>query len=145
MSDKMISTEPATGNQIWRGKVGDVEQAMERALAAKTAWARESTARRMELLRRFANEVLKHADPFAELIARETGKSVNVRRVLNILMNFMIGSHWVGCVWWAIGTRLQCRPLSPSSTFFFFFSLALHDLLFFSGNISSAGDTYMSM
>ena len=74
MSDKMISTEPATGNQIWRGKVGDVEQAMERALAAKTAWARESTARRMELLRRFANEVLKHADPFAELIARETGK-----------------------------------------------------------------------
>ena len=38
-------------------------------------------------------------------IARETGKSVNVRRVLNILMNFMIGSHWVGCVWWAIGTR----------------------------------------
>lgn len=74
MSDKMISTEPATGNQIWRGKVGNVEQAMERALAAKTAWARESTARRMELLRRFANEVLKHADPFAELIARETGK-----------------------------------------------------------------------
>ena len=50
-------------------------------------------------------------------IARETGKSVNVRRVLNILMNFMIGSHWVGCVWWAIGTRVQCRPLSPSSTF----------------------------
>ncbi len=74
MSDKMISTEPATGNQIWRGKVGNVEQAMERALAAKTGWARESTARRMELLRRFANEVLKHAGPFAELIARETGK-----------------------------------------------------------------------
>ncbi len=70
----MISTEPATGNQIWRGKVGNVEQAIERALAAKTGWARESTARRMELLRRFANEVLKHADPFAELIARETGK-----------------------------------------------------------------------
>ncbi|MCA0977066.1 succinylglutamate-semialdehyde dehydrogenase [Qipengyuania flava] len=74
MSDMMISTEPATGNQIWRGKVGNVDRAMERALSAKTGWARESTARRMELVRRFANEVLKHADPFAELIARETGK-----------------------------------------------------------------------
>ena len=70
----MISTEPATGNQIWRGKVGNVDRAMDRAVSAKTGWARESTARRMELVRRFANEVLKHADPFAELIARETGK-----------------------------------------------------------------------
>ena len=70
----MISTEPATGNQIWRGKVGNVDRAMDRAVSAKAGWARESTARRMELVRRFANEVLKHADPFAELIARETGK-----------------------------------------------------------------------
>ena len=70
----MISTEPATGNQIWRGRVGNVDRVMERALEAKTGWARESAARRMELLRRFANQVLKHAEPFAELIARETGK-----------------------------------------------------------------------
>lgn len=70
----MISTEPATGNQIWRGKVGNVDEAMERALAAKRAWAAEPLARRMELLRRFANQVLKHAEPFAELITRETGK-----------------------------------------------------------------------
>ena len=74
MPDKMISTEPATGNQIWRGKVGNVDEALERAHAAKRAWATESVARRMELMRRFANQVLKHAEPFAELIARETGK-----------------------------------------------------------------------
>ncbi|WP_345719876.1 succinylglutamate-semialdehyde dehydrogenase [Qipengyuania sphaerica] len=74
MSDKMISTEPATGDQIWRGKVGNVDQAMERALAAKAGWAQEAPARRMEFMRRFANQVLKHAEPFAELIARETGK-----------------------------------------------------------------------
>ncbi len=70
----MISTEPATGNQIWRGKVGNVDETLERAVAAKRAWASESVARRMELMRRFANQVLKHAEPFAELIARETGK-----------------------------------------------------------------------
>ncbi|EDL49026.1 aldehyde dehydrogenase [Erythrobacter sp. SD-21] len=70
----MISTEPATGNQIWRGKVGNIDKVMERALAAKRDWARQSPAVRMELMRRFANQVLKHAEPFAELIARETGK-----------------------------------------------------------------------
>ncbi len=70
----MISTEPATGNQIWRGKVGNVDDALARALAAKRAWATESVSRRMEFMRRFANQVLKHAEPFAELIARETGK-----------------------------------------------------------------------
>ncbi|QZD89165.1 succinylglutamate-semialdehyde dehydrogenase [Qipengyuania aurantiaca] len=74
MSDKMISTEPATGNQIWRGKVGNIDKVMERALAAKRDWARQSAAVRMEFMRRFANQVLKHAEPFAELIARETGK-----------------------------------------------------------------------
>ena len=70
----MISTEPATGDQIWRGKVGNVDDAMERARAAKRGWASESVAKRMEFMRRFANQVLKHAEPFAELIARETGK-----------------------------------------------------------------------
>ena len=70
----MISTEPATGDQIWRGKVGNVDDAMERALAAKRGWASEPVSKRMEFMRRFANQVLKHAEPFAELIARETGK-----------------------------------------------------------------------
>ncbi|MBL4858245.1 MAG: aldehyde dehydrogenase family protein, partial [Erythrobacter sp.] len=70
----MISTEPATGNQIWRGKVGNVDEVLERAVAAKRGWATESVARRIEFVRRFANQVLKHAEPFAELIARETGK-----------------------------------------------------------------------
>lgn len=74
MSDKLISTEPATGDQIWRGKVGNVDNAMERALAAKRGWASESVSKRMEFMRRFANQVLKHTEAFAELIARETGK-----------------------------------------------------------------------
>lgn len=74
MSQEIISTEPATGKEFWQGKVGDVDQAVERAHAARRDWARQPVARRMELLRRFANEVRKQADPFAELIARESGK-----------------------------------------------------------------------
>lgn len=70
----MISTEPATGKELWRGAPGNVEQAMEIAVAAKTDWARQPVGQRVELVRRFANEVRKELDAFAELIARETGK-----------------------------------------------------------------------
>ncbi|QZD87831.1 succinylglutamate-semialdehyde dehydrogenase [Qipengyuania psychrotolerans] len=70
----MISTEPATGKELWRGAPGNVEQAMEIAVAAKTDWARQPVGQRVELMRRFANEVRKELDAFAELIARETGK-----------------------------------------------------------------------
>ncbi|WP_345719140.1 succinylglutamate-semialdehyde dehydrogenase [Qipengyuania psychrotolerans] len=72
--DDMISTEPATGKELWRGAPGNVEQAMEIAVAAKTDWARQPVGQRVELMRRFANEVRKELDAFAELIARETGK-----------------------------------------------------------------------
>lgn len=75
MSDKLIiSTEPATGAELWRGKVGNVDEAVERARRAWPAWAAQPLATRIELVRRFANEVRKEQDKFAELIARETGK-----------------------------------------------------------------------
>ena len=74
MSEEMISFEPATGQECWRGRTTDVEQAIERANLAKRDWASQPVGRRIELLRRFANEVRKQAEPFAELIARETGK-----------------------------------------------------------------------
>ncbi|WP_133365468.1 succinylglutamate-semialdehyde dehydrogenase [Qipengyuania sediminis] len=74
MADHIISHEPATGAELWRGRIGDVGEAVERARAAAPAWAREPHTRRIELVRRFANQVRKQAEPFAELIARETGK-----------------------------------------------------------------------
>ena len=75
MSENLIiSTEPATGTELWRGKVGDVDAAVERARRAWPAWAAHPLATRIELVRRFANEVRKEQDKFAELIARETGK-----------------------------------------------------------------------
>ncbi len=70
----IVSIEPATGNEVWRGESGDVEFAVGTARSAWFEWAAEPLAVRMELMRRFANEVRKQAEPFAELIARETGK-----------------------------------------------------------------------
>jgi succinylglutamic semialdehyde dehydrogenase len=70
----IISNEPATGAELWRGVVGNVDEAVERARMAWPAWAALPLAQRIELVRRFANEVRKAQDAFAELIARETGK-----------------------------------------------------------------------
>lgn len=71
---EIVSYEPATGAELWRGPVGDVDEAVHRARRAWPAWAAQSLSTRMELTRRFANEVRKEADKFATLIARETGK-----------------------------------------------------------------------
>jgi len=70
----IISTEPATGAELWRGNVGDVDATVDRARRAWPAWAAQPLATRVELVRRFANEVRKEHDNFAALIARETGK-----------------------------------------------------------------------
>lgn len=71
---EIISFEPATGAELWRGKVGDVDATVERARKAWPGWAARPLANRIELCRRFANEVLRSQDKFAELIARENGK-----------------------------------------------------------------------
>jgi len=70
----VISTEPATGAELWRGNAGDVDATVDRARRAWPAWAAQPLATRIELVRRFANEARKEQDKFAELIARETGK-----------------------------------------------------------------------
>ncbi|MFB0610909.1 succinylglutamate-semialdehyde dehydrogenase [Aurantiacibacter poecillastricola] len=71
---EIISYEPASGAELWRGKHGDVDSLVDRARRAWPAWAAEPLTKRIELVRRFANEVRKDQDNFAELIARETGK-----------------------------------------------------------------------
>ena len=71
---EIISFEPATGVELWRGRSSDVEDVIGRARRAWPGWAALPLANRIELVRRFANEVRKEADKFAELIARETGK-----------------------------------------------------------------------
>ena len=75
MSDKLlISHDPATGKEVWRGKLGDVDETVSRARRAWPAWAAQPLNTRIELIRRFANEVRKESEQLAELISRETGK-----------------------------------------------------------------------
>lgn len=72
----IVSYEPATGQEIWSGEPGDVDETVARARRAWAAWAIQPLATRVELMRRFANEVRKQADTLTELISRETGKPI---------------------------------------------------------------------
>ena len=72
----LVSADPATGVEIWSGKIGDAAAEVAAARAAFPAWAAHSVAYRIEAVRRFANVVRKKEAEFAELIARETGKPV---------------------------------------------------------------------
>ena len=74
MNGKIVSTEPATGAEVWSGPVGDAAAEVAAARAAWPEWAAHSVTYRMEALRRFANVVRSKEGEFAELIARETGK-----------------------------------------------------------------------
>lgn len=72
--NEIISYDPSTGEELWRGKVGDVDATVDRARRAWPEWAAKPLAYRIEACRRFANEVRSVSDKMAELIARETGK-----------------------------------------------------------------------
>ena len=71
---ELVSFEPATGAELWRGEHGDVDAIVGRARQAWPAWASISVSARIERVRAFANEVRRAHEEFAELIARETGK-----------------------------------------------------------------------
>lgn len=70
----LISTDPATGAQVWSGDIGDAAAEVAVARAAWPGWASHSHAYRIEALRRFANVVRKKEGEFAGIISRETGK-----------------------------------------------------------------------
>ena len=69
-----ISYEPATGAELWRSDASDIDACVAAARSAWPEWASQPLANRIELLRRYANEVRAAGDELAELIARETGK-----------------------------------------------------------------------
>jgi len=74
MSKTLVSTEPATGAELWSGEPGDAAKEVAAARAAQPAWADHSVTYRTEALRRFANVVRAREGEFADLISRETGK-----------------------------------------------------------------------
>src|SRR5688500_11108586 len=72
--ETLVSSNPATGEEIWSGEVGDPAAEVAAARAAAGPWAAHSLAYRSEAVRRFANVVRKREEEFATLISRETGK-----------------------------------------------------------------------
>jgi succinylglutamic semialdehyde dehydrogenase len=70
----LISYEPSSGEELWRGPRGDVDSAVSTARRAWPAWAARPLTERIALLRAFTNEVRRQADTLAEMIAREVGK-----------------------------------------------------------------------
>ncbi len=70
----LISHEPASGEELWRGPYGDVDAAVSAARRAWAAWAALPLGNRIEVLRAFSNTVRRDGEVLSELIARETGK-----------------------------------------------------------------------
>ena len=68
------STDPMTGDVLWQGEDADVDAAVAAARAAQGAWALRPLAERIAVAERYAEVVKAHADAFATMIARETGK-----------------------------------------------------------------------
>ena len=74
MSGEIVSFEPATGNELWRGNISNVDDEVMAARGAWAEWAAKPLTFRVETLRRFADRVKAEGDRLADLIARETGK-----------------------------------------------------------------------
>ena len=71
---ELISFEPATGAELWRGRTSDVDIEVAKARSAWPNWAAASLSERIERVRSFANRVRADLEQFADVIARETGK-----------------------------------------------------------------------
>ena len=74
MPNALISTDPATGAEVWHGEIGDPAAEVAAARDAFPTWAAHSLSFRAETMRRFANVVRAREEELAELISRETGK-----------------------------------------------------------------------
>ena len=72
--EELISIEPATGAELWRGAISDVDQEVLTARNGWAQWAANSLTFRIETMRRFVNIVNARSEELADLIARETGK-----------------------------------------------------------------------
>lgn len=74
---ELVSTDPSTGEVVWRGPVAsleDVNRAVVSARAAQPGWEAVRLSERVELMRKYQNIVRDRGDELAAMIARETGK-----------------------------------------------------------------------
>src|SRR3546814_5866073 len=70
MSEYLVFHEPATGAELWRGRVSDVDTEIAAARAAWPGWAAKPFSYRTETLRRFVDRVKAEAEDFADQIGR---------------------------------------------------------------------------
>jgi succinylglutamic semialdehyde dehydrogenase len=70
----LVSCAPATGEEIWRSPLGNVDETVARSRAAWPAWASLTLTHRIQLVRAFVEQVRADRDTLATLIAAETGK-----------------------------------------------------------------------
>ncbi|MFO6430070.1 succinylglutamate-semialdehyde dehydrogenase [Erythrobacter sp. W302b] len=70
----LISTEPASGEELWRGPISNVDAAVSTARRAWAAWAARALTDRIAVMRTFSNIVKRDNEELATLIAREAGK-----------------------------------------------------------------------
>ena len=71
---ELASHDPSNGTLIWSGPHGDADAAVRAARAAFPAWATAPLDTRLAVVTRYRDLVRTRAAPFAEVIARETGK-----------------------------------------------------------------------
>jgi succinylglutamic semialdehyde dehydrogenase len=76
-SETLLSHRPHDGSLLWEGAVAaaeDVATAVAQARAVQPLWATAPLSQRVDVARLFARAVEARAEPFARLIAEETGK-----------------------------------------------------------------------
>jgi succinylglutamic semialdehyde dehydrogenase len=81
VKSELVSYEPATGAEIWRGPVGNVEEQVIAARDAWPKWASKALGDRIEIIRKIAGRIRMNGDSLADLIARETGKPLWSARI----------------------------------------------------------------
>lgn len=77
MNANLRSTNPVDGTVLWQGNTTDtaqVAEVMQAAHQAHTRWRQTSLQRRIEIVRRYGEELTAHSDQLAKLISDETGK-----------------------------------------------------------------------
>lgn len=75
--EAFMSTDPSTGEVVWRGNAAAAQEIGKAVLSAKKAfisWSKESKADRISVLERFKVLLEQRKDVLARLISRETGK-----------------------------------------------------------------------
>ncbi|WP_395443983.1 succinylglutamate-semialdehyde dehydrogenase [Caulobacter sp. UC70_42] len=76
---ELVSTDPATGEAVWReaaANEADVAEAVAAAHRAFPAWADQPREARIAVLRRYKEILVERAAAFAEALSRETGKAL---------------------------------------------------------------------